>query len=300
MRSVWAMCLARAVVGILALAGAVQGFEEREPVPLAEESVVKVDCSIKGKGEFQVNVVPAWSPLGAQQFLDLVEDGYFTDMALFRAVENFLVQFGMAKDKELNRKWHKAVIADDPKIGVRIRRGSLSFAGSGPNSRSSELFVALSDRTWPGLGAEPWETPFGFISRLDMDRVWSRVNFEYGDMKPWGKLGVDMNKLWSKGYAYLEEEKPNMDYFEGCRIRAEGEGEEEEQEKTQEPVLTAPKLVQTKQPNDAKLRFQDSEASPSSGTRCEWCPHAFMLFSLVTLIGLACSILIRRKNLKAA
>lgn len=80
------------------------------------------------------------------------------------------------RDADKNRKWANKVIMDDPKRGVRIRRGTLAFAGSGENSRAAQLFVALSDKSWPGLGREKWESPFGYISREHMDSVWKQVS----------------------------------------------------------------------------------------------------------------------------
>jgi hypothetical protein len=86
-----------------------------------------------------------------------------------------VVLLAAGRDTEKNRKWANKVIMDDPKRGVRIRRGTLAFAGSGDNSRATQLFVALSDKTWPGLGREAWESPIGYLTRLDMD-VFSQVS----------------------------------------------------------------------------------------------------------------------------
>eukprot|EP00329_Picozoa_sp_Boothbay-MS584-11_P004430 45543_1 len=41
----------------------------------------------------------------------------------------------------------------------------VSFAGSGPNSRSTQMFVTLRDSNM--LGKSPWETPFGNRHRRD-------------------------------------------------------------------------------------------------------------------------------------
>jgi cyclophilin family peptidyl-prolyl cis-trans isomerase len=148
---------------------------EREPVPLDDEEVVRVDCELRGAGPFVIHVVPAWSPLGAERFLDLVNDGMLDDVALFRAVEGFLVQWGITSNQQQNLKWD-VNFPDDPKVGVRIRRGTLAFAGNGKDSRSNQVFVALSDDHWPHLGSMEWETPFAVIDQHDMDVVMSQVN----------------------------------------------------------------------------------------------------------------------------
>ena len=43
----------------------------------------------------RIKVHPAWSPLGAARFKELVEEGYYNDTRIFRAVPNFMTQFGL-------------------------------------------------------------------------------------------------------------------------------------------------------------------------------------------------------------
>ena len=37
-----------------------------------------------------------WSPLGADRFMELIRDNFYTNIALFRCVEHFLTQFGIS------------------------------------------------------------------------------------------------------------------------------------------------------------------------------------------------------------
>jgi len=67
----------------------------------------------------------AWSPLGAERFVELVEDDYFTDVAMFRCVKNFLVQFGIPPDAVSPKKryWReRGGIKDDPSPGLPFKR----------------------------------------------------------------------------------------------------------------------------------------------------------------------------------
>jgi len=137
-------------------------------VARAEEFEI-VDCK-STQGPVEIHVVREWSPLGAARFLELVDDGYFSDLALFRCVRNFLCQFGY-KDLAFNR-WSGKTFPDDdkskapsrfkrgyvrnssPKLararthththnatGADARKMQISFAGNGVASRSSHLFV---------------------------------------------------------------------------------------------------------------------------------------------------------------
>jgi len=95
-------------------------------------------------------VEPDWAPLGAARFLELVQDGFFTDIALFRCVARFLTQFGISENPKM-KHWHNAVIPDDPQIpGRGIKKNYVSFAGGGRNSRSSQIFIAFEDLPFLG------------------------------------------------------------------------------------------------------------------------------------------------------
>jgi hypothetical protein len=88
----------------------------------------------------------------------------------------------------------------------------ISFAGSGPNSRTSQLFIAYDGAG--NLGQSPWETPFGEVIE-GMDNV--RKLYSYGDMPPWGK-GPEQGPIRNRGSKYIEENFPLLDKFETCTV----------------------------------------------------------------------------------
>src|SRR5437763_16605687 len=47
------------------------------------------------KGDFTIEVHRDWAPVGADRFYNLVKSGYFTDVAFFRVIKGFMVQFGI-------------------------------------------------------------------------------------------------------------------------------------------------------------------------------------------------------------
>jgi peptidyl-prolyl cis-trans isomerase A (cyclophilin A) len=122
-----------------------------------DESRPLVVCQTT-KGPIKIEVYSEWAPLGAQRFLELVKDNFYTNIALFRCVERFLVQFGISEDPT-KKHWHRADIPDDPNLNLGIKKHYVSYAGGGPNTRSTQLFIAFEDLDF--LGHEPWETPFG-------------------------------------------------------------------------------------------------------------------------------------------
>ncbi len=141
---------------------------------------VKVSCQTT-KGQIQLDIYRQWAPIGADHFIRLVKAGFYTDIALFRCVKGFLTQFGIS-DKPEMKHWHNKEIKDDVNRHRPIKRGFLSFAGGGANTRSTQMFIAFEDLDF--LGKEPWEVPFGEIS-IGHDAL-ENLFKGYGDIPPFG------------------------------------------------------------------------------------------------------------------
>ena len=106
-----AMKPAKALLGFL-LAGYVRLGQA------VEETLVQ--C-LTTKGPILIDVHIEWAPLGASRFLELVDNNFYTDIALFRCVDGFLTQFGISEDKE-KAHWHGANIEDDPNLQIGIKK----------------------------------------------------------------------------------------------------------------------------------------------------------------------------------
>ena len=97
-------------------------------------------------GEFVVEVHPDWAPNGAARFRELIESGYYDDCRFFRVVEGFMAQVGMNGDPEVNAQWDRKTIPDDPVVQSNTR-GRVTFATSGPNSRTTQFFINFGDNS---------------------------------------------------------------------------------------------------------------------------------------------------------
>ena len=184
---------------------------------------VRVVCHLERAAFLNINVHPEWSPRGAVRFLELVRRGHFTGNAITRVVPNFLAQFGISPDAATRKLINERPIPDDPpanRTGApRFAEGMLSFAGSGENSRSSEMFFVMpgcSPEQLNTFGQNSWETPFGRVADVDSLRVVGSFH-SYGDMPPWGS-GPDHQRIHQEGYGFLKDAYPDLDYFEGCRV----------------------------------------------------------------------------------
>src|SRR5437763_6169447 len=80
------------------------------------------------KGDFVVEIHRDWAPLGADRFYNLVRTGFFNDVAFFRVIKGFMVQFGIHGDPAVAAAWRAARIDDDPAGRQSNRRGTITFA----------------------------------------------------------------------------------------------------------------------------------------------------------------------------
>lgn len=158
------------------------------------------------KGDFSVEVTRAWAPLGADRFYNLVKAGYFTDLAFFRVISGFMVQFGIHGDPAVSAKWRAASIADDPPAQSNLK-GYITYAMAGPNTRTTQLFINYADNSrLDSMGF----APFGKVTR-GMEVVES-IYSGYGEGAPSG-MGPDQGRAQMEGNEYFRKDFPKLDYI---------------------------------------------------------------------------------------
>jgi cyclophilin family peptidyl-prolyl cis-trans isomerase len=197
-------------------------------------------CCTTTAGPWNILIHHHWAPHGARRFLDMVSSSYFSaKVPLMRCIENWMCQFGLAG--WISETW-KHKIPDDPQWlkaattaaaatataaaaaannnnnnnNIHFQTGFLAFAGSGPNTRGRQLFVALSDQNQ--LGKQPWEVPFGETIGKHSFATLQRIYKDYGEDGP------DQNRMIEEGaHDYAMREFPNLDYILSCQIVDETE-----------------------------------------------------------------------------
>ena len=151
------------------------------PEAIVESKEYKVQFKTTA-GSFNATLDRALSPNGVDRFVELVKDGFFTDMLFYRVLPGFLIQFGVAADPAHHRKWDYTLGPDGEKIWqnqpladepnrAQFRAGSISFAGAGENTRSCHLFIAMDPYGSRVLGSGPHETTIGFVDAGSDRRV---------------------------------------------------------------------------------------------------------------------------------
>jgi peptidyl-prolyl cis-trans isomerase A (cyclophilin A) len=163
------------------------------------------------KGVFVVEVHRDWAPNGADRFYNLVKNGIYDDTRFFRVVSGFMVQFGISGNPAVAAPWRTATIMDDP-VRQSNKRGYITFATAGPDSRTSQVFINFADNS--RLDRQGF-APFGQVIS-GMDVVDALFN-GYGEGAPSGR-GPEQGRIQREGNAYLNREFPKLDYIKKATI----------------------------------------------------------------------------------
>jgi len=208
---------------LLLLASAALSACGKEPPPPAEEPVEEPtidpiydveNANEQAPEEFKVlmetsagNVViavhRAWAPVGADRFYNLVKVGYYNDTRIYRVVSDFMAQWGFNGEPRVNAVWRNAPVADDP-VNHSNTRGTVTFATSGPNARTTQMFINYGENAFLD---ESGFSPLGEVVE-GMD-VAAKFHAGYGDGPPKGQ-GPDQQQIFSAGNAYLDAGFPEL------------------------------------------------------------------------------------------
>lgn len=162
------------------------------------------------KGDFDIKVTRKWSPKAADRFYELIEGGYYNNAHFYRVVPDFVAQFGNVDTLKM-KQW-KSIKVPDEEVVQGNKRGTISFARGGKESRDFDLFINLQDNTF--LDTINFQEVKGFpalgIVTKGMETV-DRLYSGYGD-----------NPMLSdnfQGYRpFFEQEFPDLDLIKKAYI----------------------------------------------------------------------------------
>ena len=164
------------------------------------------------KGSFKVKLTRLHSPNGVDRFYNLVKIGYFNDIAAFRVINNFIVQFGIHGNPSVGKLWQDSNIKDDPKSQSN-KSGTLTFATAGKDTRTTQLFINLKDN--PFLDTQGF-TPIGeVVSGMD---VVKNLYGGYGEGAPQGN-GPSQALIQAQGNVYLKKSFDKLDYIKSVALQ---------------------------------------------------------------------------------
>ncbi len=163
------------------------------------------------KGPIVIEVHREWAPIGADRFYNLVRNGFYNNVRFFRVLQGFMAQFGMSGTPAVQKAWggNAANLKDDP-VKQSNKRGYVTFANAGANSRSTQLFINLVDNTFLDPEAMHF-APFGQVVE----------GMEVADMlyTGYGRTNVpDQGRITDEGNTYLIKEYPKLDFIKTATI----------------------------------------------------------------------------------
>jgi peptidyl-prolyl cis-trans isomerase A (cyclophilin A) len=179
----------------------------KTPAQLTETAPATYKASFDtSAGPFVITVHRDWAPKGADRFYNLVKNGFFDDTRFFRVVPNFMVQFGINGDPAVASAWQNANLTDDPPGKQSNKKGYVTFAHRGKDSRTTQVFINFKDNGFLDAQGFP---PFGEVT-TGMDVV-QKINDQYGERPNQGSVQ-------SQGNAYLNKDFPKLDYVKKATI----------------------------------------------------------------------------------
>jgi len=201
-----------ALMSALALAAPASAQDLSNPAALREQAPLvykaKFDTT---KGAFVIEVHRDWAPNGADRFYNLVKNGFYDNVRFFRVISGFMVQFGIHGDPKVSAPWREAQLKDDP-VKQSNKRGYITYAMAGPNTRTSQVFINFGDNA--SLDSQGF-SPFGRV--VTGMEVVDKLNAEYGEGAPRGR-GPDQSRMQTEGNAYLTKDFGRLDYVTKATI----------------------------------------------------------------------------------
>jgi cyclophilin family peptidyl-prolyl cis-trans isomerase len=152
-----------------------------------------------------IEATRAWAPRGVDRFYHLVRSGFFDDSRFYRVRAGFIAQFGIPGDPAVAGVWKDQTIPDDPALQSN-RRGFVAYAMTGPNTRTTQLFISLADNT--RLDAEGF-APIGRVVE-GMDVV-DQLYAGYDEAAGGGMRGGRQGRMFAEGNAHLDRDFPRLD-----------------------------------------------------------------------------------------
>ena len=151
---------------------------------------------------------PSWAPIGAAHLHKLMDAHFYDQCRFFRVIPNFMVQFGISGDPSIQRVMRETVLKDDT-VKQTNARGTVSFAMSGKNSRTTQLFIntkTAGNRYLDKEGFAPIAVVLEGMEHVD------RIYADYREKPVQGKIQ-------NRGNDYLQKEFPLLSYIDHVEVQ---------------------------------------------------------------------------------
>ncbi|MBI5024177.1 MAG: peptidylprolyl isomerase [Candidatus Omnitrophica bacterium] len=115
---------------------------------LKKKSSVVLETS---QGDIEVKLYPDIAPLACENFIGLVEKGYYDGLTFHRVVKDFMIQGGDPTGTGSGGEsiWGDKAFADETSDKAQFDKpGILAMANSGPDTNKSQFFITVKPTPW--------------------------------------------------------------------------------------------------------------------------------------------------------
>lgn len=110
---------------------------------------VKLKITMASKDEIELELYPEIAPVSVENFLSLVDEGFYNGLGFHRVIPGFMVQGGCPKGNgtgDASKRIKGEFAANGVKNNLKHTRGVLSMARAmDPNSASCQFFLMTDD-----------------------------------------------------------------------------------------------------------------------------------------------------------
>jgi peptidylprolyl isomerase len=105
------------------------------------------------QGKIEIKLMPEVAPKACENFIKLVEKGYYNGLIFHRVIKRFMIQGGDPTGTGMGGEsiWGKP-FEDEVKPDVSFDRpGLVAMANAGPNTNGSQFFITTAKTPWLNL-----------------------------------------------------------------------------------------------------------------------------------------------------
>jgi len=160
------------------------------------------------QGNFDIIAKREWSPQGVDRLYQLIKSEFYTDIAIFRVVPNFVAQFGIHNDSVVNRSWRKYPIDDEPVVHKNDSM-TISFARGGKRTRTTQIYINLKNNHRLDNLSAGGVKGYPVIAKITsgMENVLKFYD-KYGNT-----LGRRQDSIQTYGNKYIRKNFPEIDFI---------------------------------------------------------------------------------------
>ncbi len=108
------------------------------------------------KGKFIIELYEDKAPITTQNFVDLVNKGFYNGLIFHRVIPQFMVQGGCPKGNGTGGPGY--TIKDEFHKDLSNVRGTIAMANRGPNTGGSQWFINVIDNCYLDFDKEPYSS----------------------------------------------------------------------------------------------------------------------------------------------